>query len=112
MPEKTTVRRARRARRQGKAASTQAGEYVRETVHHIRRGKHGARSTRQSIAICLSKARRAGVKVKAPAKGKASAATRRKAKRELATGRRGAPSRTRSRARIKALRKESRRAGS
>jgi len=68
MPEKQTLERARRARRQGKAPSTQAGEFVREEVHHVREGKHGARSTKQVIAIGLSKARRAGVKL--PPQGK------------------------------------------
>src|SRR3954468_841244 len=61
MPEKETLRRARQDKRQGKAASTQAGEFIREEIHHIREGKHGARSTKQAIAIGLSKARRAGV---------------------------------------------------
>jgi hypothetical protein len=65
MPEKKTLQRARRAKRQGKSASTQAGEFVREEIHHVRRGKHGARSSKQAIAIGLSKARRAGVKVPA-----------------------------------------------
>ena len=65
MPEKKTVQRARRAKRQGKSGSTQAGEFVREEFHHVRRGKHGVRSTKQAIAIGLSKARRAGVKVPA-----------------------------------------------
>ena len=66
MPEKATVQRARRDKREGKAASTQAGEFVREEMHHIREGKHGARSTKQAIAIGLSKARRAGVKLGRP----------------------------------------------
>lgn len=66
MPEKTTRERARRQRRQGKAPSTQAGEFVREEMEHIRQGKHGARSTKQAIAIGLSKARRAGVPLKPP----------------------------------------------
>jgi len=65
MPEKKTLQRARRAKRQGKSASTQAGEFVREEIHHVRRGKHGARLPKQAIAIGLSKARRAGVKVPA-----------------------------------------------
>ena len=65
MPEKKTVQRARRAKRQGKSASTQAGEFVREEFHHVRRGKHGVRSSKQAIAIGLSKAREAGVKVPA-----------------------------------------------
>lgn len=59
MPEKSTVKRARKAKRAGKAPSTEAGEFVREEVHHVREGKHGARSTKQAIAIGLSKARRA-----------------------------------------------------
>lgn len=63
MPEKKTRQRARAARRAGKAPSTQAGEFVREEIEHVKRGKHGARSRRQAVAIGLSKARRAGVKV-------------------------------------------------
>src|SRR5438876_7529139 len=101
MPEKRTMKRARRDKRQGKSASTQAGEFVREEMHHIRRGKHGARSTKQAIAIGLSKARRAGVKLRAPRKGTASAETRRHAQRDVRKGRaagRRKPSRTRSRA--------------
>src|SRR6188508_2663675 len=113
MPERDTMERARRDKREGKAPSTQAGEFVREEIHHIREGKHGASSTKQAIAIGLSKARRAGVALPPPAKGKTSSATRRKAQRDVAEGRAGAkPSRKRSRARIKALRKEPRRAAS
>jgi hypothetical protein len=63
MPEKQTIERARRDRRQGKAPSTQAGEFVREEIHHVREGKHGARSTKQAIAIGLSEAREKGAKV-------------------------------------------------
>jgi len=63
MPEKQTIARARKDRRQGKAPSTQAGEFVREEIHHVREGKHGARSPEQAIAIGLSKARKAGVRV-------------------------------------------------
>jgi hypothetical protein len=70
MPEKETLRRARRDRRQGKSPSTQAGEFVREEMHHVRRGKHGATSRKQIIAIGLSKARRAGVKLKKARKRK------------------------------------------
>ena len=84
MPEKETIRRARKHKREGKAASTQAGEFVREEMHHVRERKHGARSAKQAIAIGLSKARRAGVNLKAPAKGKASARTRRSAQKALA----------------------------
>ena len=76
MPERKTLERARRDKREGKAPTTQAGEFVREEIEHIREGKHGARSTKQAIAIGLSKARRAGVKLKPPKKGQASARTR------------------------------------
>src|SRR4026207_725907 len=99
MPERETIRRARRDKAQGKAASTQAGEFVREEIEHIRHGKHGARSTKQAIAIGLSKARRAGVKLPAPAEGRASADTRKQAKRDLAKGKaHRKPSAKRSRA--------------
>ncbi len=74
MPEKQTIERARKAKRQGKAPSTQAGEFVREEVHHVRRGKHGARSPEQVIAIGLSKARKAGVKVPAKKGGRKTSA--------------------------------------
>src|SRR5215210_3367636 len=66
MPEKKTLERARKDKRQGKAPSTQAGEFVREEMEHIRRGKHGARSAKQAVAIGLSKARRAGVELQPP----------------------------------------------
>jgi hypothetical protein len=113
MPEKETVERARKDKRQGKAASTQAGEFVKEEMHHIREGKHGARSTKQAIAIGLSKARRAGVKLRVPAKGVASAETRRNAKAALSRGRSGRkPSARRSRAVLRALRREGRSAAS
>lgn len=73
MPEQATVERARKARRAGKSPSTQAGEFVREEIHHVREGKHGVRSTKQAIAIGLSKARRSGVRLpKAPKRAKAS----------------------------------------
>lgn len=80
MPEKRTIERARRDKRQGKAPSTQAGEFVREEIDKIRKGEHGARSPEQAIAIGLSKARRAGVDLKPPKKGQASRRTRRSAK--------------------------------
>jgi hypothetical protein len=115
MPEKKTTERARRDRRAGKSASTQAGEYVKETMDHIREGKHGARSAKQAIAIGLSKARRAGVKLKAPAKGKASAATRKKAAQDLkagASGKAKRPSRKRSEATTRALKREGQAAAS
>jgi len=107
MPEKKTVARARRAKREGKAPSTQAGEFVREEMEHIREGKHGARSTKQAIAIGLSKARRAGVKLSPPKKGKASLRTRRQAERDLSRSkstRKASPKR--SRASSRALKRE------
>ena len=79
MPLKSTVERARRDKRQGKSASTQAGEFIREQMEKIRRGEHGARSPRQAIAIGLSEARRAGVALKPPKKGRAKKSTRRSA---------------------------------
>jgi hypothetical protein len=86
MPEKQTIERAKRAKRKGESPSTQAGEFVREEIHHIREGKHGARSTKQAIAIGLSKARRAGVDLPPPEKGAVSEKTRRSAKRAYAAG--------------------------
>jgi hypothetical protein len=113
MPEEETIERAREDEREGKSPSTQAGEFVREEVHHVREGKHGARSTKQAIAIGLSKARRAGVKLPAPKKGKTSSRTRRQALRDLKkSGQKRKPSAKRSRAVKSALKRESRRAGS
>lgn len=108
MPEKKTIERAREDAREGKAPSTQAGEFVREEMHHVREGKHGARSTKQAIAIGLSKARRSGVKLPPPQKGTASARTRKKAKRDEARGtrRRRSVSARRSRAVRGALKRE------
>ena len=113
MPEKKTLARARADKREGKSASTQAGEFVREEMHHIREGKHGARSTKQAIAIGLSKARRSGVNLRAPKKGQTSARTRRSAMSALRRGRSGKkPSARRSRAVLGALRREGRSAAS
>lgn len=115
MPRKTTMARARKAKREGKSPTTQAGEFVHEEIEHIREGKHGARSTKQAIAIGLSKARRAGVKLPAPRKGTTSASTRKQAKRDLERGktaRRKKPSPKRSRAVSRALSREGRRAAS
>jgi hypothetical protein len=109
MPEKQTINRAREDAREGKSPSTQAGEFVREEMEHIREGKHGAASTKQAIAIGLSKARRAGVKLSVPKAGKASAETRKKAVRDLSKGRsqaRRKPSASRSRATTLALKRE------
>jgi hypothetical protein len=86
MPDPKTIERAEEDRREGKAPSTQAGEFVREEFEHVREGKHGARSPQQAIAIGLSKARRAGVKLPAPKKGTTSKKTRKSAQRALAAG--------------------------
>ena len=113
MPEKETLERAEEDRREGKAPSTQAGEFVREEIHHVREGKHGARSTKQAIAIGLSKARRAGVPLEPPARGKKR--TKQQAARDVRKGRtqRGRkPSPRRSRATLRALKKEGRSAAS
>ena len=109
MPEKQTLERARRDKRQGKAASTQAGEFVKEEMDHIREGKHGARSAKQAIAIGLSKARRSGVELKPPKSG--SAKTMKSAARDYARGH-GAPARSKSTAKrrsasTRALKRES-----
>jgi hypothetical protein len=84
---KETLERAERDKQEGKSPSTQAGEFVREEMHHIREGKHGARSPQQAIAIGLSKARRAGVKLAAPKRGRSSEKVRKQARRNLAKGR-------------------------
>ncbi len=107
MPNKITIRRARRDAREGKAPSTQAGEFVREEIEHVRKGVHGARSTKQAIAIGLSKARRAGVRLPPPKRGKTSEKTRRSAERAYEKGRAHKPvSRIRSRAIERALKRE------
>src|SRR5580765_4578107 len=107
MPEKQTIRRARKDLRAGKSATTAAGEFVREEMHHIREGKHGARSTKQAIAIGLSKARRAGVPLRPPRNG--SRGMQQRAERDYEKGQQhpdAQPSRTRSRATTRALRRE------
>jgi hypothetical protein len=109
MPEQETLKRARKDKAEGKSPSTQAGEFVREEIDHIREGKHGARSTKQAIAIGLSKARRAGVKLPPPRRGTVPARTREHAERDYRKGQShagGSPSRTRSRATERALRRE------
>jgi hypothetical protein len=116
MPERQTLERARRDRREGKAPSTQAGEFIREQIDHIREGKHGARSTKQAIAIGLSEARRAGVDLPPPAKGKTSEKTRKNAARAYALGHGASPRRAvtpkRARASEAALKREGRGAAS
>src|SRR5438270_10887594 len=109
MPEKRTRERARQDAREGKSASTQAGEFVREEIHHVREGKHVAASPKQAIAIGLSKTRRAGVKLKPPRRGKTSASTRQKATRDYEKGHTHSghkPSPRRSRARKQASKQE------
>jgi uncharacterized protein DUF6496 len=115
MPDKNTIERAQEDEREGKSASTQAGEFVREEMDHIREGKHGARSTKQAIAIGLSKARRAGVKLPPPKSGKASSQVRKKAEQDLRkgqaeSGKESRTSSTRSRATSRALQREGHRA--
>ena len=100
MPEKETIERAKKDKREGKSPSTQAGEFVRQEIHHIREGKHGAKNTKQAIAIGLSEARRAGVKLP-PRRGEKSS-----------TKKRGSVSAKRSRASQKALQKQPRKAAS
>ena len=115
MPERETLRRAQQDKRQGKSPSTQAGEFVREEIEHVREGKHGARSAKQVIAIGLSKARRAGVKLPPPKPGRASARTRKQAARDSRRGRStksAKPSHTRSAASLRKLKKEGRSAAS
>src|SRR2546423_1175724 len=106
MPEKETLERAEEDKKEGKAPSTQAGEFVREEIEHVREGKHGARSTKQAIAIGLSKARRAGVKLKPPRKG--SKKTRKQAARDLKKGKKKSAKKSakRSRASSRALKRE------
>ncbi len=111
MPSKTTVDRAKQDLRKGKRPTTAAGEFVREEIEHVRRGKHGARSPKQAIAIGLSKARRAGVPLKPPGKGQASERTRKSARRAYEAGqvkRKTRRSPRRSRAVEGALRRERR----
>ena len=113
--EKDVMERARHDAEQGKSASTQAGEFVREEMHHVREGKHGAQSAEQAIAIGLSKARRAGVKLPVPKRGKVSSRTRAQAERDLRMGRRHRkhrPSKARSRSTSAALRREGKAAAS
>jgi hypothetical protein len=110
MPEKETIERARKDKREGKAPSTQAGEFVREEIEHVREGKHGARSTKQAIAIGLSKARRAGVELPPP---EGPEETREQAKRDLKKSKSTKkPSSKRAKATRKALKREPRKAAS
>lgn len=113
MPEEKVIERAKRDKEEGKSPSTQAGEFVREEMDHIREGKHGARSTKQAIAIGLSKARRAGVELPPPKKGSASESVRRQAQRDLSHGGQSQkPSKSRSAATSQGLKREGRQAAS
>src|SRR5512142_836092 len=91
MPEQETLKRAREDQREGKAPTTQAGEFVREEIEHIREGKHGARTAKQAIAIGLAKARRAGVDLPPPARGRTQEKTRRSAARAYERGQKEGP---------------------
>jgi len=111
MPEKDVKERAEKDLRQGKSASTAAGEFVREEIEHVREGKHGARSPQQAIAIGLSKARRAGIPLKPPARGKTNDETRERAERDYEAGRSEPKSgeegsTARGRSRLKAMQRE------
>ncbi|OVZ62330.1 MULTISPECIES: DUF6496 domain-containing protein [unclassified Pigmentiphaga] len=108
MPERKTIEKAKQDKRQGKSASTQAGEFVKEQIHHVREGRHGVRSTKQAIAIGLSEARRSGVDLPAPKPGRASAKTRAKAEQDVRKGDETPhkKSATRSRATKTALKRE------
>lgn len=115
MPEKQTLERAREDAREGKSPSTQAGEFVREEMHHVREGKHGAASPKQAIAIGLSKARRAGVKLPSPTGKDVSAETKEKARRDSRRGQSASQhkvSANRSKATSQALKKKGRSAAS
>lgn len=117
MPEKRIVEKAQEDLREGKSPSTAAGEFVREEIHHVREGKHGARSPQQAIAIGLSEARRAGVPLKPPKEGKTSAATQHKAEHDYEKGQRQPQrhkesSSPRSRGRTRALKREPKSTGS
>src|ERR1700746_2513418 len=106
MPEQETIERAREDAREGKSPSTQAGEFVREEIEHVREGKHGVRSPQQAIAIGLSKARRAGVPLQPPPPGKTKPSTLKSAERDYIKGQADVdelPSKARSRSREKAL---------
>ena len=110
MPNKSTIRKAKEDLREGKSPSTAAGEFVHEEIEHVRHGKHGARSPKQAIAIGLSEARRAGIPLPPPRRGRTSEKTRKSAERAYKKGQRRAkkPSARRSRAREKALKREPR----
>jgi hypothetical protein len=115
MPDQETLERAEQDKREGKSPSTQAGEFVREEIHHIREGKHGAASAKQAVAIGLSKARRAGVELPPPKKGRVSEKTRKAAERDSNRGRsrkEKAVSAKRSRSSEAALKREPRSAAS
>jgi hypothetical protein len=110
MPTKSTIEKARKDLREGKSPTTAAGEFVHEEIEHVRGGKHGARSPQQAIAIGLNEARRAGIPLPPPRRGRTSEKTRKSAERAYEKGQSGASksSRRRSRARERALKREPR----
>lgn len=114
MPNRSTIRKGKEDLKEGKSPSTAAGEFVHEEIEHVRHGKHGARSPQQAIAIGLNEARRAGVPLPPPRRGRTSKKTRKSAEIAYEKGQRGAkkPSAKRSRAREKALKREPRNSAS
>jgi hypothetical protein len=116
MPSRRVLQRAERDKREGKAPTTQAGEFIREEIHHVRQGKHGARSPQQAIAIGLSEARRAGIELPPPAPGQVTERSRRRAERDYARGHGAAarrrPSARRRAATVRALKRETSRSAS
>jgi hypothetical protein len=111
MPDEATVKKAKEDLREGKSPTTAAGEFVHEEIEHVRQGKHGARSPKQAIAIGLSKARRAGIPLKPPTKGKTSGSTRHKAERDYEKSQKNPQtseegSTARSRSRMAAMKRE------
>jgi hypothetical protein len=111
MTDEDTTRKAKEDLREGKSPTTAAGEFVHEEIEHVREGKHGARSPQQAIAIGLSKARRAGIPLKPPAKGKTSASARQRAERDYEKGQKSPQtseegSTRRSRSRMEAMKRE------
>ena len=116
MPTRRTVEKAQEDLREGKSPTTAAGEFVHEEIEHVREGKHGAKSTKQAIAIGLAKARRAGVPLKPPRQGQATRRTRQSARRDYEVGQGRRKPRTTSRRRktatLRALKRQPRRAAS
>jgi len=88
MPKQSTTRKAKAAQRSGKKASTAAGEFVGDEIHRQKRGSGAASSRKQAIAIGLSKARKAGVRVRRKTAKRKATARKRAAPRKGTTTRR------------------------